>query len=70
MKLSNSIRKPNQSFASVMLAFSLFGFLAPHHVNSAGQHHHMNFMQQNEIRSYRNEWKLRSLLLTSRPADL
>lgn len=55
MKLPNSIRKPNRSFVSVMLAFSMFGFFRPHHDNYAGQHHHANFMQQNEIR-HPDDW--------------
>jgi len=34
-KLSNLVRQPNRSFASALLAFSLFRFLHPHHANSA-----------------------------------
>jgi hypothetical protein len=55
MKLPNLIRKPNQSFVSVMLAFSMFGFFGPHHGNYAGQHHDANFMQHNEIR-HPDDW--------------
>jgi hypothetical protein len=55
MKLLSSIRKPNQSFVSVMLAFSMFGFFGSHHDNYAGKHHHANFMQQNEIR-HPDDW--------------
>ena len=42
MKLSNSISKSHQTFASVFLAFSLFGFLLPHHGNGVKQHHQVN----------------------------
>jgi hypothetical protein len=45
MKLS--IGQLNQSFASVLIAFSLFGFFWPHHTDSTGRHHQMNFIQQN-----------------------
>lgn len=50
MQRSNSIKQPTQSFASVVLAFSLFGFLWPHYANSVQGRHHMNFIQQNELR--------------------
>jgi hypothetical protein len=39
---------PHQSFASVILAFSLFGFLWPHHANSANQRHHIGFHMQKD----------------------
>jgi hypothetical protein len=42
MKLSNILGQPNRSFASVFLAFSLFGFLFPHQVNQAHQNHRVN----------------------------
>jgi hypothetical protein len=48
MKLHNSILSSCQSFASVLLAFSLFGFIWPHHTNSAKQHHNVNTVKQNE----------------------
>ena len=35
MNLSQLVKQPNRSFASVLLAFSLFRFLRPHHANSA-----------------------------------
>jgi hypothetical protein len=46
VKLSNSIKQPSQSFASVLLAFSLFGFLFPHHTHAGNGRHQMNFMQK------------------------
>jgi hypothetical protein len=49
MKLSNSIKQPTQSFASVLLACGLFGFLFPHHADMADGRHHMNFIQKNEV---------------------
>jgi len=42
VKLSNSIKQPSQSFASVLLAFSLFGFLFPHQANQVQQNHQVN----------------------------
>jgi hypothetical protein len=49
MKLSNPIKSPNQSFASALLAFSLFGFLWPHQVNSASRHQRVNMVNQAEV---------------------
>ena len=49
MTLSNSIKQQNQSFASVLLAFSLFGFLWPDHVNSANGRHHVNLVKPSEV---------------------
>ncbi len=49
MKLLNSIKQPTQSFASVLLASSLFGFLFSHHANSANEPHHLNFIQKSEV---------------------
>jgi hypothetical protein len=48
MKLLNSSKQPTQSFASVLLACSLFGFVFSHHANSANEPHHMNFIQKSE----------------------
>jgi hypothetical protein len=42
MKLPNFIRDYHRSFASVFLAFSLFGFLFPHHPNQVTQNHQVN----------------------------
>ena len=42
MKLSNSISKSHQTFASVFLAFSLFGFHFSHHAAGGKQHHQVN----------------------------
>jgi hypothetical protein len=41
-KLSSLISKSHQSFASVFLAFSLFGFLFPHQTNQVKPNHHVN----------------------------
>ena len=42
MKLTNILGQTNRSFASVFLAFSLFGFLFPHHANQVIQNHQVN----------------------------
>jgi hypothetical protein len=42
MKLTNILRQTNRSFASVFLAFSLFGFLFPHKADLIRQNHHVN----------------------------
>jgi hypothetical protein len=40
MKLTNFLQGTNRSFASVFLAFSLFGFLFPHKADQVKQNHH------------------------------
>jgi hypothetical protein len=42
MKLTNILGQTNRSFASIFLAFNLFGFLFPHHANQIKQNHHPN----------------------------
>lgn len=42
MKLVNLISNYHQTFASVFLAFSLFGFLFPHHATSMKPTHQVN----------------------------
>ena len=42
MKFSNLISNRHQTFASVLLAFSLFGFLVPHHGNEVKQRQRAN----------------------------
>jgi len=42
MKLSSLISKSHQSFASVFLAFSLFGFLFPHQTHQVKSNHQVN----------------------------
>jgi hypothetical protein len=44
MKLTNLLGQTNRSFASVFLAFSLFGFLFPHQANQIKQHHQVNLI--------------------------
>jgi hypothetical protein len=41
-KLSNLFSKAHQSFASIFLAFSLFGFLFPHQTNQVKPNHQVN----------------------------
>ena len=48
MKLTNLIQKPNRYFASVFLAFSLFGFLFPHHTNQVNGRHQVNLQQSEQ----------------------
>jgi hypothetical protein len=42
MKLPNLVSKSHQAFASVFLAFSLFGFVFPHHATRVKQTHQVN----------------------------
>jgi hypothetical protein len=42
MKLTNVLAQTNRSFASVFLAFSLFGFLFPHKADQVKQNHQVN----------------------------
>jgi hypothetical protein len=42
MKLPSLVSKSHQAFASVFLAFSLFGFVFPHHATRVKQNHQVN----------------------------
>ena len=42
MKLTTLIQQSNRSFASVFLAFSLFGFLFPHNAKVMTERHQAN----------------------------
>jgi len=42
MKLPNLISNCHQTFASILLAFSLFGFVFPHHATRIKQIHQLN----------------------------
>jgi hypothetical protein len=41
--------------ASVLLAFSLFGFLFPNHGSSANSRHHVSLVKQNAVRRNDND---------------
>jgi len=45
MKLTNILGETNRSFASVFLAFSLFGFLFPHNTKPVNQSHQVHLMK-------------------------
>ena len=49
MKLSNLVSKSHQAFASVFLAFSLFGFLFPHHGNEVKRDQLANVRSSEQI---------------------
>ena len=59
MKLSSLISNSHQSFASVFLAFSLFGFLFPHQPHNCGSNgtdavlHRTNFLLHDGLRRAR-----------------
>jgi hypothetical protein len=56
MKLSKLGKQPSQTFASVFLAFSLFGFLSPHHeIKTANVHHQVNMMQPSQAKQ-QDDW--------------
>jgi hypothetical protein len=49
MKLTNILGQTNRSFASVFLAFGLFGFLFPHPANQVKQHHQVNLTTTEQV---------------------
>jgi hypothetical protein len=49
MKLANLVGQANRSFASVFLAFSLFGFLFPHHANQVQSNHQVNLKSSEQV---------------------
>jgi hypothetical protein len=69
MKLTNILGQTNRSFASVFVAFSLFGFLFPHHANQVKQNHKVNLITTEQATQqepaddgsqYAWNWSLRS----------
>ncbi len=42
MKLPNLVSESHRAFASVFLAFTLFGFVFPHHATRVKQNHQVN----------------------------
>ena len=54
--LFKAIRERNVSFASVILAFSLFSFLWPHHANTGNNHRHIDFRMQKDIEATAGDW--------------
>jgi hypothetical protein len=49
MKLLNSTKQPTRSFASVLLACTLSGFVHSHHAHSTNEPHHMNSTKESEL---------------------
>lgn len=55
MKLSNSAKQQNHSFASVLLAFSLFGLFWPDNVNPPNRQNDVNLVKPSEVQQI-DEW--------------
>jgi hypothetical protein len=55
MKLLNLTKQRTQSFASVLLACSVLGFVFLHHSISTNEPHHMNFMQKSGVQENDND---------------
>ncbi len=49
MKLTNILGQTNRSFASVFLAFSLFGFLFPHQANQVKENHQVHLTRTEQV---------------------
>jgi hypothetical protein len=49
MKLTNILGQNNRSFASVFLAFSLFGFLFPHQANQVKENHQVHLTTTEQV---------------------
>jgi hypothetical protein len=58
MRLLESNKERNVSFAGLILAFSLFGFLWPHHADTGNPRHHLNFQMQkdSEMQKSTGDW--------------
>jgi hypothetical protein len=54
MKLTHFLGQTNRSFASVFLAFGLFGFLFPHHGNQVKQNHEVNMITTEQTAHQQN----------------
>ena len=48
-KLSSLVSNTHRSFASVFLAFSLFGFLFPHHPKQVKPNHQVNLRTTEQL---------------------
>jgi hypothetical protein len=55
MRQLNSAKQPNYSFAGVLLAFSLFGFVWPDYVNPPNGRHDVNLVKPSEVQQI-DEW--------------
>ncbi|MFY9983992.1 MAG: hypothetical protein WAK31_04510 [Chthoniobacterales bacterium] len=51
MKLTKILGQANRSFASVLLAFSVFGFLFPHPAKKAEQNYRVNLTTSEQATS-------------------
>lgn len=49
MKLTNILGQANGSFASVVLAISVFGFLPPNHAKQVRQNHRANLTTTEQV---------------------
>jgi hypothetical protein len=49
IELSSLISETHRSFASIFLAFSLFGFLFPHHANQVKPNHQVNLRTTEQV---------------------
>jgi len=56
LNLSKSIHQPNQSVASVLLAFSLLGSFHPHHLNDANVLYHANIGHLNQVQQSNDDF--------------
>jgi hypothetical protein len=54
--LAASTRERNVSFASLILTFSVFGFLWPHHGNTGNNRHHVDFHMQKDAEATAADW--------------
>jgi len=52
-KLFESTRERKVSFASVILALSLFGFLWPHYADTGNKRRHIDFQMQKDSQTQR-----------------
>jgi hypothetical protein len=54
IRLLESNRERNVSFAGVVLAFSLFSFLWPHHADTGNRRHYLNFQMQKDSQTQKS----------------
>jgi hypothetical protein len=56
LNLSKSINQPNHWFASVLLAFGLFGLFHPHHLNYANGRYPANVRLLNHVQQSNDDF--------------
>ena len=56
LNLSKSTKPPNQWFAGALFAFSLLGFIHPHHMSHTKEGYHANILYSHQIQNSNDDF--------------